>query len=124
MKLVHISTIVKCFSNSGITVNANQPATENVVEELADFTGLLGDITIDQFTSCDDAVHTTDRAGTEWEADIVTSTRRATADNAADDDSEEEGDDEEEVPSQPAPVPLTFHRQLNIYRHRPTSACS
>ena len=73
---------------------------QRIVEDLEDFTGLFGDITIDQFTSCDDAVHMTERAGTEWEADIVASTR-AIDDSAADDHSEEERGDEEEVPSQP-----------------------
>ena len=91
-------------------------ATENVVEELSDFIGLLGDVPIDQFTSCGVAIHASDCAGTRREADVVASAQRAAVDSAPDDDSEEDGDDEKEAPSQTPPVPLTSQRAAEHLR--------
>ena len=104
------STIVKCFGNCGITVDAIQPDVANVAEDVAEFAVLLGDVTIDQFTGCDDFVDTTNCAGVDWEADIVEAARRVAtgAATAADSDAGDDSDDEEDqAPQEPPAVPLT-----------------
>ena len=116
------STIVKCFGNCGITVDAIEPDVANVGDDVAEynvanvgddvaeFAVLLGDVTIDQFIGCDDFVDTTNCAGVYWEADIVEGARcmatgaATAADSDAGDDSE---DEEDQAPQEPAAVPLT-----------------